>query len=463
MLAARFAVHTHALRCFSAEEQLTARLLSAGRLLAAEPRSIEMVASVRARRLAVLYLSLIVAGLSLFADTLNNIAGVLILTAALLFGFPRAGRSSLASVVVVTGVAFNTMPYLGLYYVGYDVQTAWFALFLVVSLTLVTYAEPSRPASTSPSHGVADLPLVAIYLVAGLLLWSTEGLRQIAFYAGWAMALLHLERLHAGSRSLVLRGLGLFAFLSVIGYFVLTLWEGGGRIVQLSFALGPVLLTVHYRTFRLNGWVLAAVIIVLSFVGRVLRFGWGDGLAGLAEDSGAAPITLTSYLWTTKDVVRVVDTIFDQWVLFFFNWVPRDLWPTKPLGIGSTFVDMVLGREGVSAEHNIAIGFFGEHLFYLPYAWPLSAGLLVLAIIATRRGLWVLCAPYYSALIVFDVWLMTLFWGGMAAFAARAWFALLPLIPYVLFIKWLDRQRSAHGRPPPGRRDARRGGRDPRA
>ncbi len=421
---------------------MTARFLSADGLLLGESSGPRLLAGMRARRLAVLYLSLIVAGLSLFADTLNNIAGVLILTAALLFGFPRAGRSSLAAVIVVTGVAFNTMPYLGLYYVGYDVQTAWFALFLAVSLILVTYAEPGRPASTMPGHWVADLPLVAIYLVAGLLLWSTDGLRQIAFYAGWAMALLHLERLHAGSRSLVLRGSGLSAFLFVIGYFVVVLWEGGGRIVQLSFALGPVLLTVHYRTFRLNGWVLAALIVVLSFVGRVFRFGWGDGLAGLAEDSGAAPITLTSYLWTTKDVVRVADTIFDQWTLFFLNWVPRDLWPTKPLGIGSTFVDMVLGREGVGAEHNVAIGFFGEHLFYLPYAWPVSAALLVLAVIATRRGLWSLCAPYYSALIAFDVWLMTLFWGGMAAFAARAWFTLLPLISYILFIKWLDRKRG---------------------
>lgn len=401
----------------------------------------------RARRTAVLCLALAIVGLSLFADVLNNSLGVIILTAAMLFGLPRAGRSSLASVLVVTGMAFNTMPYLGLYYVGYDVQTAWFALFLVVSLILVTYAEPTIRPSDRPGHGIADLPLVAIYLVVGLLLWSTDGLRQITFYAGWALALLHLERLHAGTRSLALRGLGLSLFAAVIGYFVTQIWAGGGRIVQLSFALAAVLVAVQYGTIRLNGWILAVGIVFLSFVGRFVRFGWSDGLAGLAEDSGASPITLTSYLWSTSEVAREVDTIVDQWMLLFANWVPRNLWPTKPLGIGSTFVDTVLGREGVDAEHNVATGFFGEHLFYLPYGWIVSAALLVVVIVVLRRTLWAWCNPYRSVLIVFDVWLMTLFWGGMAAFAARVWFALLPLVVYVLILKRLE--RPGHDQPSP--------------
>lgn len=383
-----------------------------------------------------------VAGLSAFAGLLNDYLGVAILTAALLMAFPRAGRSSLSSVILVTGVAFFTMPYFGLYYVGYNVQTAWFALFIVVGLSLTRFGQAEPFSLGLPGHGKADLLLVAVCLIVGLQLWSGEGLGQIAFYAGWAVALLHLERVHAGTTSLARRGFGLFIFAAVIGYFVTVFWEGGGRIVQLSFSLAPILLTIRYRSFRLSGWILAAGAIGLSFFGRVLRFGWSDGLAGLSVDSGASPITLTSYLWITKATGKMSDTIFDQWTLFFVNWFPRDLWPTKPLGIGSSFVDSVLGRQGVSAEHNLAIGFFGEHLYYLPNGWFLSAGLLVAVVILLRRGLWHLCAPYYSPLIVFDVWLMTLFWGGMAAFAARAWLALLPLIPYVLFIKWLDRRQA---------------------
>lgn len=408
----------------------------------------------RARRCFVLLLCLLVAGLSAFADTLNNYWGVAFLTAALFVGFPRAGRSSLASVITVTGVAFGTMPYIGLYYVNIDVQTAWFALLIVVGLALTSFAEPtSTEVTPAPAYNRADLPLVAVFLVGGLSLWNSEGILQISFYAGWAIALLHMERVHVATTSWIYRGWTVLFFAAVIGFFVAFLWEGFGRIVQLSFALAPILLTVHYRTIRLNAAVLAGGAVGLSFIGRVLRFGWGDGLAGLSADSGASPITLTSYLWTTSAIGKMSDTILDQWLLFFLNWVPREFWANKPLGVGSSFVDAVMGRQGASADHNVALGFFGEHMFYLPHAWFMSAGLLVLVVIAVRRGLWCLCAPYYSPLIVLDVWFMTLFWGGMAAFAARAWFALIPLVPYVLFIKWLDR-RGKHRVPNSARRVA---------
>jgi len=399
----------------------------------------------QARKSAVAYLCAAVFTLSAFAGLLNNYLGIALLTGALLIGFPQAGRSSLAATIVVTGVAIFTMPYIGLIYTDYDVQTAWFALFIIVGLALVAYGEPKARPGPPPGHGAADLRLIPIYLVLGLLFWGDEGLRQVSFYAGWALALVHLERVHARTRSLPQRVTGLLVFAAVIGYFVTALWSGGGRIVQLSFALAPILLAVHYRAFHLNAVILAATAIVLTFVGRLLRFGWSDGLAGLAVDSGASPITLTSYLWSTKDTVLSPGSILEQWTLLFVNWFPRELWPSKPLGIGSTFVDMVTGRQGTSAEHNLAIGIFGEHLFYLPNAWIVSATLLVVVVILLRRSLVRLCRPYRAPVIIFDVWLITLFWGGMAAFAARVWLALIPVIPYLLLVKWLDHGAARRG------------------
>lgn len=397
----------------------------------------------RVRKVGAVLVCAVVFFLSAFADTLNGFVGVAILTAVLMVGLPRSGQSSLALIIAVTGVAIFTMPYIGLIYVGDDVQTAWFALFIIVGIVMVATGEPGRRSLVAwPSYGALDLPLIAIYLVVGLLLWGGEGLRQISFYAGWALALIHLERIYANTWSLFYRITGLLLFAAVIGFFVTVLWSGGGRIVQLSFALGPILLAVHYRLFRLNALVLGGAAAVLSFVGRLIRFGWSDGLAGLAVDSGASPITITSYLWRTKDIVLGMGSVIEQWVLLFVNWFPRDLWPGKPLGIGSTFVDLVIGREGVSAEHNLAIGFFGEHMFYLPNAWIVSVALLVIVLVAMRRLLVRVSAPYRAPVIIYDVWLITLFWGGMAAFAARVWFALIPVIPYMLLMRQIDRNAT---------------------
>lgn len=399
----------------------------------------------RVRKSVVIYVCLAVFVLSAFLNYLNDYVGVAILTAALLIGLPRAGQSSIASTLAFAGVAIFTMPYIGLYYVGYDVQTAWFALFIVASIVLVAYGEPARHEEVALGHGGLDLPLIFLFLVAGLALWGAEGISQVSFYAGWAMALVHLERIHARTGSLPYRGAGLLIFALVIGYFVTVLWSGSGRIIQLSFALAPILLTVHYRSFRVNALTLAAAAVTLSFVGRLLRFGWSDGLAGLSVDSGASPITITTYLWRTQDAVLTMGTITEQWLLLFLNWFPREVWPDKPVGIGLTFVDLVFGRQGVSAEHNLAIGLFGEALFFLPNTWFVSVILLVSVLLVLRRSIVRLCAPYRAPVIVFDVWLITLFWGGMAAFAARVWFGLLPVVPYVLLIKWLDRRISRRG------------------
>lgn len=399
----------------------------------------------RVGRNVAVFICFIVFVLSAYADTLNGFAGVVLLTGALLFAFPEAGRSALASTLVFTGVAVYTMPYIGLIYVHTEiVQTAWFALFIIIGVVLIAYDKQPARIAALPGHRASDLPLIFIYLAGGLFLWGDQGIRQVSFYCGWALALVHLERIHANFPSLRYRAVGLFAFAVVIGYFVTELWTGGGRIVQLSFALAPILLTVHYRTFRLNGPILGLAAAGLSFIGRLLRFGWSDGLAGLSVDSGASPITITSYLWRTKDVVLATGSIVDQWLLLFVNWFPRELWPDKPVGIGSTFVDLVIGREGVSAEHSLAIGFIGEHIFFLPHAWPVSVALLVVVIIVLRRSIARLCVPYRAPVIIFDVWLITLFWGGMAAFAARVWLALIPAVPYLLLIKWIDRRSKGH-------------------
>jgi hypothetical protein len=393
------------------------------------------------RRAAALLLCTVVFFLSAYAGLLNDYLGVAIVTGALVLGFPAAGRSSLASVIVVTGFAIFAMPFIGLVYVGELLYTAWFALFVIFSIVLDVYGDPPPRPAAPLGHGNADMMFIVAYLVLGLILWGDEGLRQISFYAGWALALVHLERIHARTTAMLPRVMGLMIYVAVIGYFAAVLWGGGGRIVQLSFMLAPILLTAYYRTFRLNIIVFALAAVGLSFIGRVLRFGWSDGLQGLSVDSGASPITITSYLWETKAQSLSIGSIVDQWALLFLNWFPRELWPNKPLGVGTTFVDVVFGRAGVSAEHNLAIGIFGEHMFFLPHAWIVSVALLAGVIILMRRALIRVGAPYRAPVIAFDVWLMTLFWGGMAAFAARVWFALIPIIPYVMLIRWLDRRK----------------------
>ena len=374
--------------------------------------------------------------LSALLDVGNDYVGWTVLTLTLLLGFHDAGRSSLGTVILFTGVTLFAIPYLSLIYVDAQVQVAWFAGFIIVAKAMFLFGDSNR-AAAMPAPSSLNLPIIAVALGAGLLFWSDQGILQISFYAGWAIAMVHLDRLHASTTSAVWRLAGVGLFVLSIGGYMLFFWGGYGRIIFISFMLAPLLLTVRYGTVRFNVFLFVGVIALLPFVGRVLRFGWSDGLAGLSEDSGASPITLTSALWVNSSSVINPGSILEQWTLLFLGWVPREIWAGKPLGINSSFVDLFLGRQGVSMEHSTAIGYFGEHLFYLPTFWWVSAALLTAVIIVLRRLLARYCAPFISPVIVLDVWLITLFWGGMASFAARAWFALLPMLAYVVVLKRL--------------------------
>jgi hypothetical protein len=395
---------------------------------------------------------------SAFLGLLNDYVGYVILTVAVIVAFYDAGKSSLGTVIVFSATTLFIIPYLALISIGEQVFTAWFALFILVAQAMMAYGDRKANGDTPvlPARA-AGLPLTNVLFIigllgGGLLLTNESGIAQIAFGLGWSIGLVYLERLHAGTTSLAARGIGLLAFVGVLLIYAIFLWTGFGRIIIAGLFLGPLLIAMHYKLVRVNALALVAVAATLPFVGRVLRTGWSSGLAGVADDSGATHILMTSMLWESRAFVVSPGTIWEQWLLLFLNWVPREVWFDKPLGINLIFVDMYLSREGVSLEHSTALGYFGEHIFYLSGFWALSAVALTAVIIWMRRIIRRLTAPYVSAVVAYDVQLITLFWGGMASFGARVWFAVLPIIAFILLRRWagLDRPAAAGGAAPPG-------------
>lgn len=393
-------------------------------------------------KIAILLLVFLV---SAMANVGNNYLGVAILTILLAIITYRNESKSLSLIIIFSGSTLFVLPYLSLIHVGEEVQVAWFAVFLLFSLALIKSDESRfqiRPGGVASGHSpTKNVALMALYMAAGLYLTDADGVAQVSFGLGWSLALIHLERVHAATKSRAIRVLALMIFFVFLTIFVAFVWGGFGRIIIAALFIAPLLLSILYGTFSINVLLFGAAAGVLPFIGRILRFGWSGGLAGLAEDSGATHILVTSLLWRESGTVVQPGSLTEQWLLFFFNWVPRDTWPEKPLGIGLTFVDMVQGRQGVSLEHSTATGLVGEHLFYLPTFWWLSLLALLITMILIRRAIGRLSHGYLSVLLAFDVNLITIFWGGMAAFGARAWFAVIPMLVYVVMLRLLERAK----------------------
>jgi hypothetical protein len=49
-----------------------------------------------------------------------------------------------------------------------------------------------------------------------------------------------------------------------------------------------------------------------------------------------------------------------------------------------------------------------------------------------------LSGAFEAPAIMFDVWLLTYFWGGMASFASRAWYCIVPIVIYAVVLRRLN-------------------------
>lgn len=360
--------------------------------------------------------------------------GLAILTVAMLVSFSPRSTTSLGLVLLFSGVSLFVVPMYSLIFVDAGVTPAWFALFMIVSLVLLRFInlDPTLPSIERPF--MPDLFAIVVLLSIGLAALAAGGIEQF-FSATYAMSILHLERVHASTKSIIPRLAGLAMLLIALAIYSLVFWSGFGRLILASFALAPIFLAVHYRTFRLNVFAFSAGVGALVFIGRVIRFGWSDGVAGLADDSGASPLTYTEALWGGRNAVLYHEPIWHQWSLLFLQPFPRSVWPDKPIGINYTFVDFFIGREGLGEEHSTAIGLFGEHIFLAGDWWAMSIALLTVVIILTSRAVNWAGRPYGAPALMFNCWLITLFWGGMADFGSRVWFGVLPMLGYLLVLR----------------------------
>ncbi|WP_374945165.1 hypothetical protein [Sphingomonas sp.] len=400
------------------------------------------------RNLLIPLLCVLIFCANLYLDFGNNDFTLLVLTGVMLFAFYPYGSTSLGAIVLFSAVTLFVVPLYALMYVNLGVSPAWLALYILLAMLLLAWLPADRFLATSSEPRRYEFVLIVVLLSVGLASQAFGGIEQI-FHATYAMSVVHLERLHASTPSRPRRLIALAVILAAIMAYSLLFWSGYGRLILASFALAPILVSVHYRTFKLNVFAFSIGAGALVFIGRVMRFGWSDGVAGLADDSGASPLTLTQGLWQGAGTVNYHEPIWHQWSLLVIQWFPRSLWPDKPVGINYTFVDVFMGRAGLGEEHSTAIGFFGEHIFLAGGWWLVSAFVLVLVVTGLSRAVKWASAPYGSPGIMFNAWLVTLFWGGMADFGSRVWFSVAPMVVYILILnrvgKWTEAPRLAAG------------------
>lgn len=256
----------------------------------------------------------------------------------------------------------------------------------------------------------------------------------LTFTAPFAISLIYFERLVSGGgvRSGIYVLLA-FYFLTILLY-ILFQWSGFGRLLIGSFLLMPFLIAHRYHDLGFRGWQIILVAPPLLYLAQVSRYGTVGSLERLFTGSAGHHLVVTKDAAELAFRTKTLDWhgFWDQILLTYLNWMPRDFWPEKPIGAGWLSVGDMYGREGYNDDYSQSLGFIGEQLYLVgPYAFFTLAFVLIL-LLFTRKIIQIASLNYWAPVAIFDVGLISYIWGGGALFGSRIWFFLIPCLALIL-------------------------------
>ena len=284
------------------------------------------------------------------------------------------------------------------------------------------------------------------FIYSGLLLWSAIMpffFRQANTLSGqfvlvipFIASLVYLEEIFKQLKSIRLANfLLIFHFFFVVVYLS-NHWSGHGRVVLAVWILAPIIIYMYvFKKF-----IKPIYIILLCFLPLyILQFSRYENKIELEDvfiGSAGYHLQLTNLTWINKYSFEGSgwQGFLDQYKLLFFAWIPRELWELKPIQINVYSVDVMFDRKLFSWEESYShsIGFLGEQLFLLQNNYFLGLLLLLVTIIIIRKLVVKFSIGSVVPAIIFDLNLMSYFWGGMGIFGARIWFFLLPVLTLLI-------------------------------
>jgi len=211
--------------------------------------------------------------------------------------------------------------------------------------------------------------------------------------------------------------------------YVVFFWSGFGRLVIGSYAFMPLLIVNSRYDIGLRARHLALLAPGALAAAFLSRFK-GSDFSRMTDDSGNSHLELTQEMLLSmhQRITPEFSEYFRQWSLMLLQWVPRDFWPSKPLGLGLSFVKDWWGDIGFAEGHSIAIGFLGEQFWYLNRLALAGLCFYLMTLVFIRRAITKYSGNSAAPLAAFDAFLPVYIWGGGASFGARIWFFVIPMI-----------------------------------
>lgn len=309
------------------------------------------------------------------------------------------------------------------------------------------HATPNRVATPGRPPMLFMLASSAFSIAVSVATSGGEGEDgKFAFTFSFALLLIAYEGVCRNARPIRFYIGTVLVYLPVI-VFLLFVWSGFGRLEVGAFILAPIIIAHTLGRSSFHQTIAFILTPAAIFISTAIRYakerGYLDGyleffLDSLSSGSVVDHINWTHFMfyWSYNNRAPSLWPFLDQYSLLFLQFIPRAWWSGKPIGIAYSAVDDIFNREGVPAGHSISLGCVGELVYLAGDLWVFAAIMVFLTIAFLREVIRRLSAGRVSALVFFDVSLLTYVWGGMASFGSRVWFVCIPIVAYFMLLKY---------------------------
>lgn len=214
-------------------------------------------------------------------------------------------------------------------------------------------------------------------------------------------------------------------YLTYYAFFINYIWDGYGRLILFAYMFMPFYSYVFNIKMPIMKFSIVANMILMPLMSLV-RYGELSVEKMLSDSSVSAFFLLNDiYIKNASNTLFSVDFngFLQQVSLVFISFIPREIFPHKPLGFGRLYVETELNRYQYSEAHSIAATLFGDPIYYLGnYLWLPAVLLIIYLFNIFYRYL----KTFNNNLsVVFLVFIPTLIWGGLASFSSRFLFLFL--------------------------------------
>lgn len=248
-----------------------------------------------------------------------------------------------------------------------------------------------------------------------------------------ALSLIYLEGILRSSKSSLNSSLIiLFHFLFII-FFLNNHWSGYGRLHLGFYLLAPIIIFISVYNISIKNIFIFIAAPIALFLLQYFRYNTEINLENVTFGSAGYHLYLTDIIFNNQYDVNInsIKVWIDELKLLFLIWFPREYWELKPIGISMWSVDLMFGRTVES--YSQSVGFIGEQKLILGDKYIFGIMLMLILILIFRKLIVYLSFGSNVPAIIFDLNLMSYFWGGMALFGSRLWFSLIPAILFLIF------------------------------